>query len=177
MAREGKPLFWTVSQENSKFYSQAQQAQHQTDSSYTIQAQPLKSQAKAQAPVQAQNEVGIQHQPPQFAQAQAQTQPQVAVDQAVDQAPAQGPAPFPVQSPQRRQLPVVVPHRDMDPFTEEDDSFSIDLENGPILREKEARSEVLDKVVLSITMGECPVEKRDHGHAETCLQCPEEERH
>ena len=99
------------------------------------------------------------------------------MDQAVDQAPAQGPAPFPVQSPQRRQLPVVVPHRDMDPFTEEDDSFLIDLENGPILREKEARSEVLDKVVLSITMGECPVEKRDHGHVETCLQCPEEERH
>ena len=94
-----------------------QQAQHQTGLSYTSQAQPLESQAKVQAPVQAQGEVSSQHQPPQLvwaqsqaqaqAQPQAQGQPQVAVDQAVDQAPAHSPAPFPVLLPQRRQLSVV----------------------------------------------------------------------
>ena len=56
----------------------------------------------------------------------------------------QAQAHFPVILPQRRQLPAVVRHRDLDPFADEDDSFLIDLDNEAFLREKQARSEVLD---------------------------------
>ena len=74
--KKGKTPLWKASQENPKIYSQAQQAQHETDLSYTSQAQPLQSQALVQAPVQGHGEVGSQHQPPQLVQAQAQDQPQ-----------------------------------------------------------------------------------------------------
>ena len=64
----------------------------------------------------------------------------------MDQAPAQIPANFPVILPQHRQIPAAVQHRDLDPFAGEDDNFSIDLDNEAVLREKQARSEVLDRV-------------------------------
>ena len=35
----------------------------------------------------------------------------------------------------------------MDPFADDDDNYSIDLENKAVLREKQARSEALDQVV------------------------------
>ena len=76
-----------------------------------------------------------------LAQPQAQTQPKV-VDQAVNQASAQGPANFPLILPQRRQLPAVARHWDSDSF----DSYSINLDNNAVLREKQAQSEVLDRV-------------------------------
>ena len=44
--KKGKPPLWKVSPENPKFYSQAQQIQHQTDSIYT--SQPIRSQAQAE---------------------------------------------------------------------------------------------------------------------------------
>ena len=124
-SKKAKTPLWKVSQENTQFYSQAHQVKHQSDLTCSSQSQPL--QAKTQTTVLTQGEVGSQRQPPQLAQPQpqAQTQPKVAVDQAVDQAPAN----FPVLLPQRRQLPVVVRHRHIDPFADEDDSFSIDLDN------------------------------------------------
>ena len=125
--KKGKTPLCKVSQENTKFYSQAQQAIRQPD---TISS----SQANAQAPILARNEAGSQHQLPQLTSAQ----PKV-VDPAVDQAPAQGPANFPLILPQRQQLPVVVGHRDRDPFAEDEDSFSIDLDNEAALGEKQAR--------------------------------------
>ena len=73
----------------------------------------------------------FQHQPSQS----ASVQPKVA-DPAVDQAPARSSANSPLILNQRRQLPAVVRHRDRDPFAEDEDSFSIDLDNEVVLREK-----------------------------------------
>ena len=65
----------------------------------------------------------------------------------MDQAPAQDPANFfLVILPQRRQLPAVLRHRDLDPFADDDDSFSIDFDNDAVLREKQVCSVVLDRV-------------------------------
>ena len=101
---------WKVSQENTKFYSQAQQAHQQTNPTFTSQAQPIRYQAQAQVaqvPIQAE------------AQAQVQIQAQSQPAQAEQQAPAQlAPAP----------LPVLVRHGDQDPFAE-DDRYSPDLQD------------------------------------------------
>ena len=68
------------------------------------------------------------------------------VDPTVHQAPVSGQASFPTILPPGRQLPVVVRNRDRDPLAEDEDSFSIDLDNEAVLREKQARLEVLDRV-------------------------------
>ena len=83
----------------------------------------------------------FQHQPSQS----ASVQPKVA-DPAVDHAPAQSSDNSLLILNQRRHLPAVVRHQDRDPFAEDEDSFSIDLDNEVVLREKLARSEVLDRV-------------------------------
>ena len=63
--KKGKALLWKVFQENMKFYSQARQAIHQSDSS--------------QAPILVHSEAGSQHQLPQLALAQPQAQTHVFI--------------------------------------------------------------------------------------------------
>ena len=62
--KKGKTTLWKVSQEKTKFYSQAQQANHQSGSTYSSQSQ---LQAKTQNTILTRNEAGSQ--PPQLAQA------------------------------------------------------------------------------------------------------------
>ena len=91
---------WRASQENTKFYSQAQQVYHQDDS-FTSQARYVDSQALARDQV---DQVQGQAQPL-LDQAQASAQ-----DQPVSQAQ------FPILLPQGqgRPLPVLVCHGDLD---------------------------------------------------------------
>ena len=60
-SKKGKTLLWNISQENTKFYAQAQQANHQSDLTYASQSH---LQAKTQAPIQTLSEAGSQHLPP-----------------------------------------------------------------------------------------------------------------
>ena len=98
------------------------------------------SQANNQVPILTNSGAGFHHQPPQSTSDQSRR-----ADSAVDQAPAQGPS-FPLILPSRRQLSGVSRLRDRDSLTEDVDSFSIDLVNEAVLREKQTRSEVLDRV-------------------------------
>ena len=114
-----------------KFYSQAQQVHHRDDS-FTSQALSVDSQALARVQV---DQVQGQAQPL-LDQAQASAQ-----DQPVSQAQ------FPVLLPQgqRRPLPVLVRRGDLDSLYG-DENFSLDLDIEAALREKQARSEALDRV-------------------------------
>ena len=87
-----RKTLWKASQENTKFYSQAQQVHRQNDS-FTSQARPIESQALA---LDQANHVQGQAQPL-LNQAQASAQ-----DQPVSQAQ------FPVQLPQGQGLPLQV---------------------------------------------------------------------
>ena len=103
-ARRGKTS-WKASQENTKFYAQAQQARHWSES--------LASQARS---------VGSAE------QGQGQAQP------LLDQAPAQvqpaGQDQFPVLLPQGQGRPLtVLAHRDNLDSLFEDENFSLDLDN------------------------------------------------
>ena len=114
---------WRASQENTKFYSQAQQV-HRQDDSFTSQAWSLESQALARDQV---DQVQGQAQP-MLGQAQASVQ-----DQPVSQA----------------QFPVLLPEGqcrgDIDSLYW-DENFTIDLDKKAALREKQACSEALDRV-------------------------------
>ena len=131
-AHRGKTS-WKASQENTKFYSQAQQARHRSES--------LASQACSLGSVD---------------QGQGQAKP--LLDQA--QAPAlvqpagQDQDQFPVLLPQGqgRPLPVLAPRGDLDSLFE-DENFSLGLDNEAALREKQARSEALDKVAEFCKLG------------------------
>ena len=116
--RRGKTS-WKASQENVKFYSQAQQARHQSES--------LASQARSLGSVDQAQPLLVQ------AQAPAQVQP-AGQDQ------------FPVLLPHSQcwPLPVLARHGDLD-FLFEDENFSLDVDNEAALR-KNHRSEALDKV-------------------------------
>ena len=121
--RRGKTL-WKASQEN-KFYSQAQQARHQTES--------LASQARSLDSVD---------------QGQGQAQP-LLLDQAQDPAQVQpaGQDQFPVLLPQGQGRPLLVlAHRGDLYSLYGDENFSLGLDNEAALREKQARSEALDKM-------------------------------
>ena len=114
-----------------KFFSQAQQVRHQDDS-FTSQARSVDSQALARDQV---DQVQGQAQPL-LDQAQASAQ-----DQPVSQAQ------FPVLLPQGqgRPFPVLICRGDLDSLYG-DENFSLDLDNEAALREKQARSEALDRV-------------------------------
>ena len=135
--RKGKTPLWKVFQENIKFFS------HRLIRLIANLTLRILARLMRRPELWDHSEASSQHQPPQLALAkpQAHTQPKV-VDQAVDQAPARGPAHFPLILHQNRQLPAAVRHRDRDSLAEDDDSYSINL----VLREKQARSEVLDRV-------------------------------
>ena len=122
-ARRGKTS-WKASQENTKFYSQAQQARHQSES--------LASEARSLGSVD---------------QGQGQAQPLLVQAQAPAQGQPAGQDRFPVLLPQGqgRPLPVLARRDDLDSLFE-DDNFSLDLDNEANLREKQAHSEALDKV-------------------------------
>ena len=122
-ARRGKTS-WKASQENTKFYSQAQQARHQSES--------LASQARSLGSVD---------------QGQGQAQPLLVQAQAPAQSQPAGQGQFPALLPQGqgRPLPVLARRDDLDSLFE-DENFSLDLDNEAALREKQARSEALDKV-------------------------------
>ena len=114
---------------NTKFYSQAYFIQQQTNLTFTSQAQPIRSQARAQAAqvlIQAEAQAQVQ------IQAQTQAPPQPA--QAQEQAPAQS-----------SRTSCFSPTWDLYPFAE-DDRYSLDLQDEAFLREKQARSEVSDRV-------------------------------
>ena len=120
---------WRASQENTKFYSQAQQVHHQDDS-FTSQAWPIDSQALARDQVD---------------QVQGQAQPLLNEAQASAQDQPVSQAQFPVLLPQGqgRPLPGLVRHGELDSL-HEDENFSLDLDNEATLREKRAHSEDLD---------------------------------
>ena len=132
-ARRGNTS-WKASQKNTKFYSQAQQARHQSES--------LASQAHSLDSVD---------------QGQGQAQP-LLLDQA--QAPAQvqpaGQDQFPVLLPQGQGQPLLVlaRHGDLDSLYR-DENFSLDLDNKAALREKQAHSEALDKAEF------CKLDRQD----------------
>ena len=133
-------MLWKVSQENTNFIRKLNRL-----ITILIQLFLASLSFRLRHRLQTHSKSGSQHHPPQLVQAQPQIQIQPKrVDQAVDQAPAQCSANFPVILPQRQQLPAVVRHRDLDPIADEDDSFSIDLDNEAVLREEQACSEVLD---------------------------------
>ena len=58
-SKKGKTRLWKVSQENTKFYSQAQQANHRSDSMYSSMQSQL--QAKKQTTILTNNEAGSQY--------------------------------------------------------------------------------------------------------------------
>ena len=122
-ARRGKAS-WKASQENTKFYSQAQHAHHRSES--------LASQACSVSSAE---------------QGQGQAKPLLDQAQARAQVQPAGQDQFPVLLPQGqvRPLPVLACRGDLD-FLFEDKNFSLDLDNEAALREKQARSEALDKV-------------------------------
>ena len=126
-----RKTLWRASQENTKFHSQAQQV-HRQDDSFTSQARSVYSQALARDQV---DQVQGQAQPL-LDQAQASAQ-----DQPVSQAQ------FPVLLPQGQgpPLPVLVRRGILDSLYG-DENFSLDLDNEAALREKQARSEALDRV-------------------------------
>ena len=105
---------WRASQENTKFYSQAQQVYHQDDS-FTSQAQSIDSQALARDKVD---------------QVQGQAQPLLDQVQASAQDQPVSQAQFPVLLPQGRgrPLPVLVYRGDLDSLYG-DEYFSLDLDN------------------------------------------------
>ena len=109
---------WSASQENTKFYSQAQQV-HRQDDSFVSQARSVDSQALAWDQVD---------------QVQGQAQP------LLDQAQASG-----QDQPVSQAQPVLVRRGDLDSLYG-DENFSLDLDNEAALREKQARSEALDGV-------------------------------
>ena len=114
---------WRASQENTKFYSQAQQV-HRQDDPFTSQAQSVDSQALARDQVdQVQGQAQIL-----LGQAQAS-----AKDQPVSQAQ------FPVLLPQGqgRPLPVLVRCGILDSLYG-DENFSLYLNNEATLKEKQA---------------------------------------
>ena len=73
----------------------------------------------------------------------ASGQPNV-IGPAVDQ--SQGPASFPLILPLCRLPTVFVRHGYRDSLAEDEDNFSIDLDNEAVLREKQSLSKVLDRV-------------------------------
>ena len=80
-------------------------------------------------------------------QAQGQAQPLLDQTQASAQDQVVSQAQLPVLLPQGqgRPLPVLVRHGDLDSLYG-DENFSLDLDNEAALREKQARSEALDRV-------------------------------
>ena len=122
-ARRGKTS-WKAAQENTKFYSQAQQAHHQIES--------LASQAHFLGSVD---------------QGQGQAQPLLDQAQAPAQVQPEGQDQFPVLLPQGQgqPLPVLARCGDLGSLYE-DENFSLDLDNEAALGEKQACSEALDKV-------------------------------
>ena len=111
-----------------KFYSQAQQVHHQEDY-FTSQARSVDSQALARDQVD---------------QVQSQAQPLLDKAQASAKDQPVSQAQFPVLLPQG-QGPVLVRRGDLDsPYG--DENFSLDLDIEAALREKQARSEALDRM-------------------------------
>ena len=94
------------------------------------------------------------------------------LDQA--QAPAQvqpaGQDQFPVLLPQcqGRPLPVLARRGNLD-YLYGDENFSLDLDNEAALREKQARSEALDRVA---EFSKLDRQERSHGYEATRVQCP-----
>ena len=86
---------------------------------------------------------------------------------------------FPVQAPQgqghRQGLgrPVVARRDDLDSLFNEEE-LSIDLDNEAVLKEKQARSEVLDKVAefCNLDRQDPQNSERGHGHEASSVECP-----
>ena len=121
---------WRASQENTKFYSQAQ-VHHQNDS-FSSQARPLVSRTLAHDQVE---------------QVQGQAQPLLDQAEASVQGQPVSQAQFPVLLPQGQggPPPVLVRHGDIDILYGEE-NFSLDLDNEATLREKQALSDALDRM-------------------------------
>ena len=138
---------WKASQENTKFYSQAQQARPRSES--------LASQARSLGSVD---------------QGQGQAQPLLVQDQATAHIQPEGQGQFPVLLPrgQGRPLLILARRSDLESLFE-DENFSLDLDNEAALREKQACSEALDQVAEF-----CKLDSQEgsHGYEATRLQCP-----